>query len=340
MVFKNIQIYNTAELVTYDDGSISWLRVPKSVYENLERDGGRTQARGSTGVELRFVLNSDQAVIKMSTTEDTGLFHIYRGGIQGGWEDHEVDKFVDTNIREYVIKRSKNMNHLKIMHEKAGHDWAPEVVRIIFDRGAFRIYDIQGDISLPTPEQYPKSTLLCYGSSITHGSNSIDTSHSWPALLGYRLNMDVRNLGMAGSCCMEPEMVDYIASEGEKGYYSAAVLELGINVLSWDSDKARARVSNTIQQIAGRNPDKPIWVISPFYHCGDDFSPAQNAKRWRKLIQDTVKSLNYPNVTYVNGLDMIGDMSFMSADEVHPNIYGVQQIADRLTAILKPILCR
>ncbi len=36
----------------------------------------------------------------------------------------------------------------------------------------------------------------------------------------------------------------------------------------------------------------------------------------------------------INGLDLLGDMSLISADEVHPNIYGVQQIASRL---LEPV---
>ena len=99
-----------------------------------------------------------------------------------------------------------------------------------------------------------------------------------------------------------------------------------------------SRVENTISQIAGRNTDKPIVVISPFYHCGDDFDVNDNAKKWRKIIEETIKTLHYPNVTYVNGLDCMGDMSYMSVDEVHPNIYGVQRIADVMTERIKSIV--
>ena len=48
-----------------------------------------------------------------------------------------------------------------------------------------------------------------------------------------------------------------------------------------------------------------------------------------------MKKAGYANITYINGLDLLGDMSLLSADEVHPNIYGVQQIADRLTERLR-----
>ena len=42
-------------------------------------------------------------------------------------------------------------------------------------------------------------------------------------------------------------------------------------------------------------------------------------------------------MTYVNGLDVLGDASFISADEVHPNIYGVQRIADVLTSKIRKV---
>jgi lysophospholipase L1-like esterase len=233
------------------------------------------------------------------------------------------------------------MERLKEMSKRIGHDWDPEVVRIIFDRGRYKIYDVIGDVVPPTPEQCPAKTLLAYGSSITHGSNAIDASHTWVAVLAHNLNVDARNIGMAGSCMLEPEVAEYIASEGELGKWDIATLELGINVLNkWDDEKIISRTENLIRQVAGRNPDKPVFVISPFYHCGDDFNEAKHdgAERWRKHVGETVERLNYPNVTYINGLDVIGDMSYMSADEVHPNIYGVQKIADVLTEKIRKVI--
>lgn len=340
MIYKNALVYNAAQLQHHDDGSVSWIRVPADVRESLSGEQGKRMAIGATGVELRFVLKGDRAVIRMAVSEDDGIFHVYRGGIQGGWEDHEVNKLVDTTVRDYVIKRAENPEQLKNMSRRIGLAWDSDVVRVIFDRGFFRIYDIQGDIEPPGAEQCPKKTLFCYGSSITHGSNAIDQSHAWASVLAHNLNVDVRNLGMAGSCIMEPKMVDYIASEGEKGHWDFATLELGINVLKWTEEKIYLRVTNTIQQVAGRNIDKPVFIISPFYHCGDDYQEGDRASIWRRCIEEIVKELNYPNVTYINGLDILDNMAYMSADGVHPNIYGVQRIADRLTRIIGDSLTR
>ena len=128
--------------------------------------------------------------------------------------------------------------------------------------------------------------------------------------------------------------IDYIASEGENGRWDTAVLELGINVLSWEEDKIRERVSYAISQVAGRNKDKNVYVISPFY-CGDDYKGSDAPDKWRRLIKETAEKLNFKNVRVINGLEVLDSMKYISADEVHPNIYGVQRIADTLTKRLQ-----
>lgn len=339
MIYKNFEIYNAAELINENDGSVSWIRVPSDVYTTMEKEFAPLAAPDATGVELRFVLKGDKATIRMRTYDDEpkteGRFHVYRGGIQGIWSDHEVHRHITGRTEEFVIEKANNLQRLKVMSQNSGHSWDPEVVRIIFDYGRIKIYDIEGDIEPPKKEQLPPKTLLAYGSSITHGSNSIDMSHSWVSVLAHNLRMDVRNLGMAGSCAMEPAMAEYIASEGEKGNWDIATMELGINVLDWEEEKFRSRVENIINCVAGRNPDKEIFVVSPFYYCGEDFDKDTKPKLWREIVEETITKLNFSNVTYINGLDVLGDMSYMSADEVHPNIYGMQKIADDITKIIK-----
>ncbi len=334
MIWKSMEIHNAAELVERD-GGVTWTRVPGKIRKGMEKDNGSFMAGNSTGVELRFVMKSDEVRIRMAAlAPSTSIFHVFRGAIQGGWEDHEVDKYIFEEPREYVIRKSENTEVLKRIAEEFGQTWDPEVVRVVFDRGSFVLYDVIGEVEPPRVEQCPPQTLLAYGSSITHGSNSIDASHSWVWQTADRLKMDYRNLGMAGACAMEPDLVDYIAAEGEQNRWAVAVLELGINVLDWAEDKIHARTANTLRQIAGRNQEKPVVVISPFY-CSDDYKNVGKAARWREIIEEEVKKAGYTNVTYINGLDLLGDMSLISADEVHPNIYGVQQIADRLTERLK-----
>ena len=65
MIYKNIDIHNVAEIVEDENGGIGWLRVPRSVYDAMESDRGRQMCQGATGVELRFVMKGDRAVLKL-----------------------------------------------------------------------------------------------------------------------------------------------------------------------------------------------------------------------------------------------------------------------------------
>lgn len=341
MIFKNAELFNVEELIEREDGGFTWLRIPKKAYDSLDNDFGRRVSADSTGVEIRFKQNCDKVVLRMATTGGQGRFHIFRGNVQGGWQDHEVDKIITEEPHDFVIERPENPNRLKDICEKSGGEWSSEVTRVIFDIGGIVLYDIIGDVEPPKKEDCPRKTLMCHGSSITHGSNSIDMSHSWPSLLGHSIGYDVLNKGMSGSCHMEREYVDYIAQAGKDGVWDALTLELGINVIFWEDEKIYERATYAVSHIAAENPDKPIFVISPFYHCGDDypeFDETSGAKRWRKALREITDKLNLPNVTYIDGLDILNGAEFMSADFVHPNIYGVAQIADRLTKIVKPIV--
>ncbi len=341
MIWNNIEIYNAAEIVPLDDG-ITWKRLPEDVTSALELDKDGNVASNVTGVELRFVIKGEEARITMASLDSPdgcilSTFHVYYGAVQGGWQDHEVHKLIGNEPSEFVFKKPELPDLLRRMSAEAGYDFDPDVVRVIFDRGHIKITDVSGAVEPPHRSQTPKRVMLSYGSSITHGSNAIDASHAWTAVVAHRLGMDCRNLGMAGSCAMEKPVIDYIASEGKKGNWDVATLELGINVLKWEKEKIYERVTYAVDTIARANPDKPILVISPFY-CRDDFVGEGNANRWREMISEVVGSLHHKNVLYKNGLDFIGDMSGISADFVHPNIHGVAQIAREIEKTIRFLL--
>lgn len=337
MIYKNIEIHNIGEIIECEDGGITWLRAPQSVYDAMETEQGKKMLKGCTGVEFRFVMNGPEVTLKLQSISEPDVLvtcQTYFGGIQGGWECQEINTHIGTEPTDIVIKRPQNLDMLYKMTECAGLDFDPAVVRVILNHGDYKVIDIIGDVKPPEKEQTPAKTLLCYGSSITHGSNSYATPSNWTALVAHNLNTDLINLGQAGSCLMEGEMVDYISRLGREGKWDIATLELGINVLGWEDELIYERVTNTIKQIAGRNPDKKVFVISPFY-SSDDFNKKGRADNWRKIIPEICENLDFSNVTYINGNDLLGDMSLISADEVHPNIYGVAQIAERLTKIIK-----
>lgn len=336
MIYKNIEIHNACELIECEGGGVTWHRMPKYAYDGAESDAGRRMLSNSTGVELRFIMNSPEVTVKLQSVTGDAIncsYQVFFGGIQGGWEAHECMRpVVGSDVVDCVIKKP-NLEVLKRVAKASNTSFDPEVVRVIFNRGTIKVVDVIGDVEPPKKELLPQKTLLCYGSSITHGSNALSMPNSWSYLLAHRFDMDILNLGMAGQCRMEPEIIEYIASSGEQGKWDVATLELGINVLSWEEEKIYDRVTNAVRQVAGRNPEKPVFVISPFY-CNVDFSGGESAEKWRSIIKEICEKESLPNVTYVCGTDILGDISLISADMVHPNIYGVNQIAERLGDVL------
>ena len=145
------------------------------------------------------------------------------------------------------------MAFLKKMAESYGDVWDPCVIRVIFNGGYYTLLDIDGDIRPPKKEEIPQNVLMTYGSSITHGSNAMDSSHAWASWVAHDLKMDLINHAMAGSCAMEPAYVDFIAEEGEQGKWDIGILELGINVLYWEDSKIIERVKNSILQLWNSN---------------------------------------------------------------------------------------
>ena len=75
MIWKNVEFHNVAELIENEDGSVSWLRMPQWVKDGLDSDG--RNLGNATGVELRFVLKGDKAVIKMSAGDTPILNSVY-----------------------------------------------------------------------------------------------------------------------------------------------------------------------------------------------------------------------------------------------------------------------
>lgn len=332
MIYRNIEVFNIAEIIELEGGAFTWRRVPKWAEDTLERgDQSLRYSRGFTGVELRFVLKGESATIRMAKLTDDGVdnsFHIFRGGFQGLYGDYAKNKVLTTmEPQDIVITHVPNRERLEKMGKAADLGWDPNVIRIRFDRGLYKILDIIGDVEPPKPEQCPQKTILTYGSSITVGMDSMGASNAWASILAFKMKADLRNMGFAGSCLLEPAVAEYLAQLGEQGKWDMAILELGINALSFPEEKIYERVRNILAQVAGRNPQKPVFAASPF-HCPNDLEGGTKALRWRQIIEEIIREENRPNVTYINGMDILGDISWFAADGLHPSVFGHQKIAD------------
>ena len=330
MIYQNIDVHNARELYAAEGGGVNWSRMPSAVCDTLE-EWSRSILRDATGIELRFVIESGEAVITIRALSDPAALtsvRVFHGDIQAGWQSHETE-FLPDGICKIKIKRPRNIDKLFAIAESERSPWSPEVVRVIPNR-SFTLICAEGDIRPPKAEETPKRKLLCYGSSITHGANSYTQPDTWASFVAHGLGYDLINLGMPGCCKMEEAIVSDLVSRE----WDMAITELGINVLAWEKDKIVTHAERTVRSFA--EAGKPLIVVSPTY-SSDDMEGGARAKAWRDALEDACRKLGSQNVVYVNGTDLLGDGSLLSADLVHPSIYGARQIGERLLKIAKEL---
>lgn len=322
-VFKGVQVFNVADLVKEPDGRYAFRRAGAALDAAFGKQG-RAMNAGSTGVELRFVMKGDEVKIRMGGTSDADCSQIvvHHGDVIGDWP--ELNKQVLGRDCEITVRKCRSLPTLKAEARTLGSRFDPEVVRLVISGGALGLRDVIGDVMPPPAEMLPKRTYLAYGSSITHGSNAYSISECYASLVGAALGADVRNLGFAGAARMEPEMADFIAAQP----FDYATLEMGINVLgSMPAEEYERRVRYFVRRVSESHPKATVLAIDVFGRRTGRSEPDEAAETFRRILKRVVAELALPNVTYVNGLEMLPDNTDMSSGSAHPAPAGHARIA-------------
>ena len=340
MIFKNIELFNVTELRPDANGvGFEFCRLPASLDEHLS-SGGVRMNHEATGIELRFVMKGDAITLRLVSVPaaegravEAHYVNVYFGNILGGWMDQEVNRIVYGTPTDIVIKRPAAMASYKKISAQYGFPYDPEVLRVILEPGMYRLLDVIGECEPPAEAQLPKRRYLAYGSSITHGSLALNPAYYYPTKIGEYFGAETRNLGYAGSACVEPQMADELA----KLPFDFATVEMGINVLSMETEEFDRRVRYMIRRLAETHPDAEIFCISPFY-CDADWRGSEKPNEFRRVIAEAVAAYGSPCVHAIDGLSCLDGAHGLSGDLVHPSPRGVACIAENLINQLKPYL--
>ena len=328
MIFNNVEIFNAAELIQDPDGGYGFLRVPTCVDEQLS-EMGRSVNRGSTGVELRFVLRSGEAKVVIRNVDKSVIRNavVFYGDFVADWP--ETEKKITGEYTELTIVQSPNIEAMREIAKKYNHRFSPDLIRIVF-KASFRLLRVEGDVTPPTPDVLPKKKYLAYGSSITHGSISLERAYEYAWKVGEALGADTYNLGYAGSARLEKAMADYLAEERE---FDFATLEMGINILGIEPEDFENRVRYFLSTIADHHPDSKIFAIDVFY-CHSDLVGDGRAATFRQIVKKVTEELARPNIVYINGLDVLPDGKYLSSGLVHPGPRGIELMSQNLIRII------
>ncbi len=329
---KNYQLHNVETVDILENGYASFCRLPEDVRCALVTEMGKNiSAYAFSGCEIRFVLEGDKAVIKLWVQSDIDYLprlYLYFGDFQSGWRYLEPIT-LHKGINEIEVSYPENFNTLMNIHKQNGGSFSPKVIRISGLYSSVKMIGIDGDIRKPSKEELPNKKIIFYGSSITHGSLSLNINTCYSAIIGRNVNADIINKGLAGSCFLEDEMVDFVLK-----YDSDIVsVELGTNCYR-DEKKEwfKERVEALLNKHKEISPEKPLVLI--------DLFRAAPTNGCSEIVQKAISEYNNKNVTYINGYDILPGAEYYSADLIHPTTDSHYLIAKKLTPVFKNLILK
>ena len=325
MIYQSADLHNVAEIFkTENTAGKSISRVPLDVRSQLN-ESAQANAIQATGCEIRFNLQSESAAITLEMTERPAIAEVYFGPFLSTWH------VIQTHPTTLQITSPPNLDLLCDTAQKHGFSYDPQLTRVILPwRPPVLLHDIQGEMHPPDEHQTPSRTYLAYGSSITHGNNSMSASSMFARRTAQHLDVDLINMGFGGGAHCEASLARYIAGRDD---WDFATLELGINMVGWmDVPDFEKRVLGFIKPLTDAHPDKWIFCIDmfPFYMDFDLNSEKNHA--YRAVVRETVAALGAPRLVHIDGRDLLRDIRGLCADLVHPSPAGMEEIAQNLSS--------
>lgn len=191
-----------------------------------------------------------------------------------------------------------------------------------------------------------------YGSSISHCIEAVRPTETWPNAVAIRARLELRNLGLAGQCMLDP----FAARTVRDAPADVITMKVGINPLNGATLRERTFVPalhGFLDLVREGHPSTPIVLITPIICPTAEDAPgptipradgqyvtveqpaeltvgALTLKRIRELIGLVVDARQDPSLHLLSGLTLFGERDAVDLpDGLHPNAAGYLRMADR-----------
>ena len=310
-----------------------FVRMPNDVAAEVS-EGVRRACKESAGGRVRFATDSEYIAIRAEmcaiaysphlTLVETGGFDLYVDTENGSrLEAPFVPPYGMKEGYEQVVKfRSKAMRNVTVnfpIHARVKN------LQIGLQPGA----TLKAH-TLPYRNEKP---VVCYGSSITHGSAATRPGLTYPHMLSRRLNINIYNLGFSGQCKGERRMAEYIAD-----------MEMAAFIMDYDHNAPTPEYLEETHRpfyeyIRARHPDLPIIMITR----PNIYPESKTNMTNREIIYKTYNgaiAAGDQNVYLVDGSEYLKKKGYDDCilDGIHPNDMGFSAMADAIEVHLGKIV--
>ena len=318
MIYDNIDFFNCSEIKS--DGTL--LRFTEELILGLgykEHQRGRFYGYRSIGVELRFKTKSKFFDLSLEAYKENCKVYVFYGDYMDKAYTLEHGKVTTLHI-EVPEKIVSNKDRLP----RGG--FSNELIRIVIGYPGYVKYKginfFNNDVFLPEKSDIPSKSLVIYGSSISHGSESLEYINSYPFILSRLLNINVYNKAIPGSCLAEKQMIDYVRDIKADIYF----VEFGINALRLYSKEEYISYLNYIVENINNLKFTSVFM------CG------------AMLEEDIAKTRFNEFREYAKNIDgfidpdiLLNRFEALTTDLLHPSDFGQMLIALNLSRFLQEL---
>lgn len=326
MKYGNIDLHNVSDIKKeHDDSGFIISRLPLKILPAINK-GAKNMSFLSGGAEIRGMLpEKGKAKVTLQVLDDNVVPPIVTVFF-GSFRSKQI--LLEETPMEIIIEEPDKMELMEKIHRTQPMIFHPRLIRIMLPHiHKVKIIKIEGDMTFPVKEALPEKTLLCYGSSITHGAHAIPPEGTYASQCSYHLGYDLINLGSGGSAQMDEAVADHIASRND---WDIATLEMGINVREWPPEKFHEVVKRFVNKIVSSHPEKYIFCIDLFTNTIDFMEQSENALEFRGILQKIVKELNSSKVIHIDGREILTNPAGLQTDLTHPNDNGMVEMGRNL----------
>ncbi|WP_079912878.1 SGNH/GDSL hydrolase family protein [Paenibacillus sp. 32352] len=340
MDYQGIRFHNVVELERKELlPGLRLQRFPKRVRHALS-ENGRTKAVQSNGCELRFVTDAKHVRVTLASLETNGRVLVFRGDFFHS--SHTLQAGIAHTIHLEIPERFADVEP-DSLHNRA---FSSKVWRVFCERFNAVFYEVDAfghEVRPPDRDEVPRLTYLAYGSSITQGAGALSHYNGYVQQAARRLEVDVLNLGLSGSCHCEREVADHIA---ERSDWDFAFLEIGVNMMSSvPAEEFSRRASYLLDGIIAKHPDKPVFLTTIYpnrasFYKDQSHAAADNMRKYNDILRAYAAFKNHNRLYLLEGSDIMTDFTSLTSDLTHPSDYGHITMGERLAESMRSVVER
>jgi lysophospholipase L1-like esterase len=339
MIYDNVELHNVVATVAVPGKpGVRMQRVPDDVRQHLNELANHI-ALSPTSCEVRFV--TDALAPRVTLHSDT--HHEFVHVAQGDFLQNEV-MIEPGETKTIELQASEDLR--RMVQVDAGRTaFAPTVWRLRLS-GTGRVHFVSVDaggaaVRPPLASEKPAVRWLAYGSSITQGFSAPRLANPYVIQAARQMGVDVLNLGFGGSCHAETELADHFAARAD---WDVITCELGINLVGHDMPvpEAARRFAYLARTLGAAHPRKAVVLITAFFSKNDlqptDHPHSARSDALRAAVREAHAGCGQPNVTLIEGTDLLPTAAGLTPDLVHPSDHGMSIIAGNLAGRLSPLI--